>query len=206
MHLDHRLCYPVSMRWSMCAAEHTCQGQQFVCDKDGCVVLAAIEGFLAPLTKIFLHNVAIASNRVYLARSVCFFKTVSPVEVAVGGCAVLVPGSRLPDARAHVCGVPAAAGRLSQPEVPLLGCLHPDVISDTQHPLRHLDHITRHPHSPNAKRCLYSKPAVPNTPPTPTAHNPPPCLNEKCSPSTTRQTSTLRRSRVNAVPRMPVLS
>jgi hypothetical protein len=80
---------------------------------------------LAPLTKIFLHNFAIASDRVCLGRSAGFSKekNVSPVEVAVDGGAVMVPGSRLPDARAHVCGVPAAAGRLSQPKVPLQGRL-----------------------------------------------------------------------------------
>ena len=138
---------------------HTCQGQQFVCDEDGCVVLAAVEGFLAPLTKIFLHNFAIASDTVCLGRSAGFSveKNVSPVEVAVGGGAVMVPGSRLPDARAHVCGVPAAAGRLSQPKVPLQGRLHLDVISDTQHPLPHHGRITRRLRSHNTKRLWIPK-------------------------------------------------
>jgi hypothetical protein len=114
---------------------------------------------LAPLTKIFLHNFAIASDTVCLGRSAGFSveKNVSPVEVAVGGGAVMVPGSRLPDARAHVCGVPAAAGRLSQPKVPLQGRLHLDVISDTQHPLPHHGRITRRLRSHNTKRLWIPK-------------------------------------------------
>ena len=90
MHPGHRLRHLVSTRPSMSAAEHTCQGQQFVCDEDGRVVLAAIEGFLAPLAKISLHNFASALDRVCLGGLLCFAETVSPVEAAVGGGAGVV--------------------------------------------------------------------------------------------------------------------
>jgi hypothetical protein len=119
MHLDRRLCNLVSIRVSVGGVEHTRQCQQFICDKDGCVVLAAIECFLAPLAKIFLHDAAIASGRMLSGGLLHVCQKISPVVIEVGGGAVFgVPGSRLTDARAHVCGVPAAAGRLSQPKVP----------------------------------------------------------------------------------------
>jgi hypothetical protein len=106
---------------------HTSKRKQLVRDEDGRVVLAAVEGFLAPFAKVLLHNSVMARAKACFRQLVYVVTSrLSPVVVAVGGTRCWLR-DRACYAKAHVCGVPAAAGRLSQPE----SCLHRDLAAVT---------------------------------------------------------------------------
>jgi hypothetical protein len=148
MHRGRPLCGHISMRIYGGVVCHTGKGKQLVRDEDGRVVLAPVEGFLAPFAKVLLHSFVIAWAKVCSRELVYVISMMSPVVVAVGGGARCCSRDRDCHAKAHVpmfAGVPAAAGRLSQPG----SCLHPDLslslVYLTNHNARYNTHHF-HPH------------------------------------------------------------